>query len=130
MFDEMLSGVNMANYVDFRLVLLLLCTGLLIKHFIEKLPNKIIPYILMIISIAYEFATIDTFTKSSIGNSLIDAIICAAIAIGLHTSGKGLFKAANIGTIFKSIFNNSVENEEDTESDEITEEDIDEDNEE
>ena len=112
--ESISAGIDVTNYVDFRLVVFLLCIGFLVKHFITKFPNKLIPYLLIVISLAYMLITMDSVSTNSIMNAIIDAIISGAIAVGLHNSGKGII------SIFKT-YNNS-ESTADTDIDEYSEE--------
>ena len=112
--ESISAGIDVANYVDFRLVVFLLCIGFLVKHFITKFPNKLIPYLLIVISLAYMLITMDSVSTNSIMNAIIDAIISGAIAVGLHTSGKGII------SIFKT--DNNSESTADTDIDEYSEE--------
>lgn len=119
MLEGLLTEANIIDYIDMRLVILLLCIGFLLKHFIAKFPNKAIPYLLMLLAVAYEEAKIDTLNVSSIMNAIIDAIICAAVAIGLHSSGKGLFNISGVGSVIKNLLSKSSSDEEPTEESEV-----------
>lgn len=112
--ESISAGIDVANYVDFRLVVFLLCIGFLVKHFITKFPNKLIPYLLIVVSLVYMLTTIDSISTNSIMNAIIDAIISGAIAVGLHSSGKGIIN------IFKT--DNNSESTTDTDIDEYSEE--------
>ena len=109
MLESISAGIDVANYVDFRLVIFLLCIGCLVKHFITKYPNKLIPYLLIVVSLVYMLTTMDSVSTNSIMNAIIDAIISGAIAVGLHSSGKGII------SIFKT--NNNSESTADTDID-------------
>ena len=115
MLESISAGIDVANYVDFRLVVFLLCIGFLVKHFITKFPNKLIPYLLIVVSLVYMLTTMDSVSTNSIMNAIIDAIISGAIAVGLHSSGKGIIN------IFKT--DNNSESTADTDIDEYSEED-------
>ncbi len=93
--DSILAGVDVIQYIDIKLVLLLLAIGFLVKHFIPKISNKLIPYILFGISIIDKIIGYGDFSFKGISGSIVDAIICAAIAIGLHSSGKGIIYLVN-----------------------------------
>lgn len=125
MLESISAGIDVTNYVDFRLVVFLLCIGFLVKHFITKFPNKLIPYLLIVISLVYMLITMGSVSTNNIMNAIIDAIISGAIAVGLHSSGKGIIN------IFKT--NNSSESTADTDIDEYSgeeeEESVDEDSE-
>lgn len=112
--ESISAGIDVTNYVDFRLVVFLLCIGFLVKHFITKFPNKLIPYLLIVVSLVYMLTTMDSISTNSVMNAIIDAIISGAIAVGLHSSGKGIIN------IFKT--DNNSENTTDTDIDEYSEE--------
>ena len=114
MLESISAGIDVTNYVDFRLVVFLLCIGFLVKHFITKFPNKLIPYLLIVVSLVYMLTTMDSVSTNSIMNAIIDAIISGAIAVGLHSSGKGIIN------IFKT--DNNSESTADTDIDEYSEE--------
>ena len=114
MLESISAGIDVTNYVDFRLVVFLLCIGFLVKHFITKFPNKLIPYLLIVVSLVYMLTTMDSVSTNSIMNAIIDAIISGAIAVGLHSSGKGIIN------IFKT--DNNSESTADTDIDECSEE--------
>ena len=121
--ESISAGIDVANYVDFRLVVFLLCIGFFVKHFITKFPNKLIPYLLIVISLAYMLITMDSVSTNSIMNAIIDAIISGAIAVGLHSSGKGII------SIFKTNNNSESTTDIDEYSEEEEEESVDEDSE-
>lgn len=112
--ESISAGIDVTNYVDFRLVVFLLCIGFLVKHFITKFSNKLIPYLLIVVSLVYMLTTMDSVSTNSIMNAIIDAIISGAIAVGLHSSGKGIIN------IFKT--DNNSESTADTDIDEYSEE--------
>ena len=116
MLESISAGIDVSNYVDFRLVVFLLCIGFFVKHFITKFPNKLIPYLLIVISLAYMLITMDSVSTNSIMNAIIDAIISGAIAVGLHSSGKGII------SIFKTYNNSESTADTDTDIDEYSEE--------
>ena len=121
MLESISAGIDVTNYVDFRLVVFLLCIGFLVKHFITKFPNKLIPYLIIVISLAYMLITMDSVSTNSIMNAIIDAIISGAIAVGLHSSGKGII------SIFKTNNNSESTTDIDEYSEEEEEESVDED---
>lgn len=93
--DSILASVDVIQYIDIKLVLLLLAIGFLVKHFIPKISNKLIPYILFGFSIIDKIIGYGDFSFKGICGAIVDAIICAAIAIGLHSSGKGIIYLVN-----------------------------------
>lgn len=118
--DELISQLHIMEYINIYLILFLLGIGFIIKHTkrLEDIPNDYIPIILYCISLVYEIASISSYEKVSIINSIIDGTIAAAIAIGLHTSGKQLlFKSDTISNILK-INNKDNNDKEDITDDE------------
>lgn len=106
LLDEALSNVNIA------IVLGLMAVGFLIKHikFLEKVENDLIPPILLLLSIVAVVLT-DGFTVQSI----ISAIVNAAVAVGLHQQGKNIFTVTivpSLAKFFKSFTITSEEVEE------------------
>ena len=79
--EKVLTEVDIINYLDIRLIIILLCIGYLIKHNFSKL--------LLLIAIIYNIIN-SGFNINSIFNS----IISATIAIGIHSSGKNILKSA------------------------------------
>ena len=87
--EKVLTEVDIINYLDIRLIIILLCIGYLIKHNFSKFNNKYIHHILLLIAIIYNIIN-SGFNINSIFNS----IISATIAIGIHSSGKNILKSA------------------------------------
>lgn len=82
--------MDISLYVNMMNVALLLAIGKLIKssRFCNKIPNDLIPYILVIIGVIFQFI-LDGF--SNVGTSVASGIISASVAVGLHQGGKKLF---------------------------------------
>ncbi len=82
--------MNVNLYANMMTVALLMAIGKLIKssRFCKDIPNDLIPYILIVVGIAYQFI-LDGF--SNIGNTIASGIISSSVAVGLHQSGKKLF---------------------------------------
>lgn len=123
--DSILAGVDVIQYIDIKLVLLLLAIGFLVKHFIPKISNKLIPYILFGISIIDKLVEYGDLSFKGICGAIVDAIICAAIAIGLHSSGKGIIYLVNSTPTTTSDSTSDDESESSTDTDEIIDEDED-----
>lgn len=94
MLSEALTNVNLV------IVVVLMAIGFIIKHvkFLEKVENNLIPPILLVVSIVISF--IDTGITLP---SAFSAIISAAIAIGLHQSGKNIFTITIIPGLVKVL---------------------------
>ena len=75
---------------------------------LEKVSNDLIPVILIVISIIVTLAEDGASTQS-----FITAIVSAAVAIGLHQSGKNIFTVS----IVPSIVNKLGKDEEETTDD-------------
>lgn len=103
LLDEALSNVNIA------IVLGLMAVGFLIKHikFLEKVENDLIPPILLLLSIVAVVLT-DGFTVQSI----ISAIVNAAVAVGLHQQGKNIFTVTIVPSLAKFFKSFTVTSEE------------------
>lgn len=86
----------MEAYFDFRILVVLLLIGAVIKHspFLRKTPNKIIPFILMVSAVAILFV-INDFSMNL--DLFVTGIITGAASVGLHQSGKITF--GSISTI-------------------------------
>lgn len=92
MIDEILSQVDILAYVDVKLLLLLLAVGFIIKHFAKNVTNNIIPTVLIGVSFVYSLLVLDVFDKNSIINAIVNALLMAALSIGIHSTGKGFLK--------------------------------------
>lgn len=114
--EELISQLHIMEYINIYLILALLGIGFIIKHTkkLENIPNNYIPIILYILSMIYEIITLNSYDKISIINGIMDATIASAIAIGIHSSGKQIFKSNNISKILFSDDNIEDNNEENT----------------
>ena len=90
--EQLIQGLDIVQYLNVYLILALMGMGFIIKHAFNKFPNKHIPIFLYAISLIYCLLSIDSISKTSVINAILDATISAAIAIGLHTSGKTILK--------------------------------------
>lgn len=107
LLEEALANVNITTALG------LMAVGFLIKHvkFLEKLDNNLIPPILLTLSIIAVVLT-DGFTVQSI----ISAVVTAAVAVGLHQQGKNIFTVTivpSLAELFKSLVGTDIEPEED-----------------
>jgi hypothetical protein len=96
---------------------------------VTKINNKKIPIILLVISMLYKVLVLpqDDYDLTGFLNAFIDGIIAAAIAIGLHSSGKTLLLAiCQDNSIVSALFNSSSSDDDDDEEDEETEDEVDE----
>ena len=82
--------------VNVTIVLALMAIGYLVKHvkFLDKIDNNIIPPLLLMCSIC-AFVLTEGFTVQSI----ISAIVNAAVAVGLHQQGKNIFTVTVIPSV-------------------------------
>jgi len=87
-------------------VVFLMAIGFIVKHvkYLDKVSNDIIPIILLLCSIAITLVQYGCSTESIIG-----AIISAAVAIGLHQTGKNIFTVTIIPSITKKFSNSENE---------------------
>ena len=126
--EAILSELHVVEYINVPLVMLLMAVGALIKHGpSDNKKNGWIPVLLIIISVVYEILKMDyPPARVDVVNAIIDAVIASAIAVGLHNSGKQVYK-----TLLKTTLESSEE-EDDYSDDESyeEEEDIEEDEEE
>ena len=94
MFTEAMSNV------DITALVVLMAIGVCIKHFkvLEKIENDLIPPVLIVILLGYEFIK-NGFALTSV----VTAIITAAVAIGLHTEGKNIFTVTILPKILEML---------------------------
>ena len=94
LINEALTNVNVA------IVVALMAVGFIIKHvkFLEKIQNDLIPPILFVLSI------VASFIQSGVSlESVIAALVSAAIAIGLHQTGKNIFSVTIIPSVLSKL---------------------------
>lgn len=91
-----------ANYL---IILLLLAIGWLLKHVVEKLPNKYIPPILIVVGLVATFIQLGISVESA-----VSGIVSCVIAIGIHQTGKNIFTVSVIPAILEKLnFNKETE---------------------
>ena len=85
---EALGAVSTIKGVDLPLIVALVASGFLIKHSLKKVPNYLIPAVQLVISAIVNFVTIPSFSGTNIAAELLDSVMSAAIAVGIHQYGK------------------------------------------
>ena len=113
--EQLIQNLDIVQYLNVYLILALMGMGFIIKHAFNKFPNKHIPIFLYAISLVYCLLSIDSISKTSIINAILDATISAAIAIGLHTSGKNIIKTYLSSNKTNEIIDTILDDEEDEE---------------
>lgn len=118
LINESLANVNVS------VVVTLMAIGFLIKHvkFLDKVNNDVIPPVLLLCSAIF-MTIMDGFTVQSI----ISAIVNAAVAVGLHQQGKNIFTVTIVPSISKLLDSFISKDEEPEKSDdELVDEIVDE----
>ena len=108
-------SIDFTSFIDVKIAVLLWCLGWAIKHvtkikLFKNIPNDAIPVILFGIGIVG--TCIETGDVSL--NGIIMGVITAGFAVGIHSSGKNIFKLAAGTTIYASpdsITNNTAKQE-------------------
>ena len=110
-------NIDFSSLIDVRIAIILWIIGWLLKHskipFIKNLPNDAIPIILGATGIIISCFSAGDVTM----NSFLIGLISAVFAVGVHSSGKNIFKLAEGTTVFATadaIKNNlikSIKNE-------------------
>lgn len=107
--------IDFSAFIDIKIAILLWALGYAIKHgnkfkIIKNIPNDAIPILLFGVGIIT--ACIEAGDVSI--NAVIIGIITAGFAIGIHSSGKNIFKLAEGTTIYATpeSINNSVAKQE------------------
>lgn len=124
--EALISSINISSYINVALILFLVALGFIIKHVksLEFIPNSFIPVILLVGAVLYEVLSVPTYTRLSILNAMVDGAISAAIAIGIHSSGKSLIYAFTdkddfIKSLMKSMDEDDSNDNEEEGTDEI-----------
>lgn len=89
---DIISQLNILDYLNVLLIMMLVAFGFIIKHVFTNVPNQYIPLVLFVTSILYSLISLTSYTKVTVINAIVDAIISAAIAIGLHSGGKRILR--------------------------------------
>ena len=108
---DVLTTEALAN-IDYKLVITLMALGFAIKHFkfLKNVSNEYIPVIILGASFIFTFGSNGISTVSASA-----AIVTAAVAIGLHQSGKNFFtvtvfpKLANLLSVTEETTDNTNE---------------------
>lgn len=106
-------SIDFSSMIDVRIAIILWIIGWLLKHskisFVKNLPNDAIPIILLATGTLISCFLVGDVTM----NSVLIGVITAVFAIGIHSSGKNIFKLAEGTTVFataESIKNNLTQN--------------------
>lgn len=109
-------SIDFSSMIDVRIAIILWCIGWVIKHsknkYIKKIPNDAIPIILMAIGVIISCIMVGDVTT----NSLIIGAVTSIFAVGVHSSGKNIFKLSENTTIYATqdnIKNNLAKQEKD-----------------
>lgn len=124
---EIVSQLHILDYINVLLIMFLMAIGFIVKHMDTKIKNSRIPVILLIVSMIYEFISLHAYNPTEVLNAIVDGIISAAIAIGLHSSGKEIIKSILSDKTLKSAVVKSITGEDVSSSDDEEEEDVEED---
>ena len=93
-------SIDFSSFIDVKIAILLWCLGWCIKHaklkFFKNIPNESIPIMLFGVGI---IATCLEAGDVSL-NAIIMGIITAGFAVGIHSSGKNIFKLTEGTTIY------------------------------
>lgn len=101
--------------VNLMLVILLLALGAILKHCTgDWVVNRVIPVILMLISVAVEFCLkYSVFRENPSAESVLTIVVTglasAILAIGLHSSGKNIFCNGAFVAFFTGKYDNVLE---------------------
>ena len=100
--NEVFANVNIG------IVVALMALGFVIKHFkfLEKFSNEFIPPVLLLVSFVFTFIDNGISTVSA-----ITAIVTAAVAIGLHQSGKNIFMVSIVPNIVNLLSGAATEDD-------------------
>lgn len=129
-------NINFEGLIDIKIAIVLWIIGYAIKHSefkpFKRLPNKLVPMILIVVGVGMSTIMIGDVTFESI----IIGLVTALFAVGVHSSGKNIFDnlfntsidvdASNLNeTLVDKIRNkNNVKAEEEREKKQGTEDDI------
>ena len=107
-------AIDFSSFIDVKIAILLWCVGYAIKHlkfkFFKNIPNDSIP--IMLFGIGIVGSCIEAGDVSM--NAIIIGIITAGFAVGIHSSGKNIFKLAENTTVYAtpdSISNSTAKQE-------------------
>ena len=107
-------SIDFSSMIDVRIAIILWCLGWVLKHskikFVKNLSNESIPVILIAAGVIISCVTVGDVTT----NSIIIGIVTSVFAVGVHSSGKNIFKLSENTTVFatKDNINNSLAKQE------------------
>ena len=106
--------IDFTSMIDVKIAIILWCLGWFIKHSkikaIKRLPNDAIPIILMATGVIISCIMVGDVTT----NAIIIGAITSIFAVGVHSSGKNIFKLSENTTVYAtqdSISNNLAKQE-------------------
>lgn len=123
--QQIISQLHILDYINVLLIMFLMAFGFIIKHMDTKIKNSYIPAILLVVAMIYEFVSLHSYDSTAILNAIVDGIISAAISIGLHSSGKEIFKSILSDKTLKSALVDSITDSSSNEEEEESEEEVD-----
>lgn len=108
-------SIDFSSMIDVRIAIILWCIGWVLKHskikIIKKnLSNESIPVILIALGIIISCVMVGDVTT----NSIIIGAVTSIFAVGVHSSGKNIFKLSENTTVFatkENIENNLAKQE-------------------
>ena len=108
--------IDFSSMIDVKIAIILWCLGWVIKHSnikaIKRLPNNAIPVILMATGVVISCVMVGDVTL----NAIIIGVVTSIFAVGVHSSGKNIFKLSENTTVYATqdnISNNLAKQEKD-----------------
>ena len=107
-------SIDFSSMIDVKIAIILWCLGWFIKHSkikaIKRLPNDAIPIILMAAGVIISCIMVGDVTT----NAIIIGAVTSIFAVGVHSSGKNIFKLSENTTVYATqdnISNNLAKQE-------------------
>lgn len=107
-------SIDFSSMIDVKIAIILWCLGWFIKHSkikaIKRLPNDAIPIILMATGVIISCIMVGDVTT----NAIIIGAVTSLFAVGVHSSGKNIFKLSENTTVYATqdnISNNLAKQE-------------------
>ena len=107
-------SIDFSSMIDVKIAIILWCLGWFIKHSkikaIKRLPNDAIPIILMATGVIISCIMVGDVTT----NAIIIGAVTSIFAVGVHSSGKNIFKLSENTTVYATqdnISNNLAKQE-------------------
>lgn len=107
-------SIDFSSLIDVKIAIILWCLGWFVKHSkitcIKRLPNDSIPIILMAAGVLLSCFMVGDVTL----NAVIIGVVTGVFAVGVHSSGKNIFKLSENTTVYASqdsISNNLAKQE-------------------